>query len=381
MRLKIEKSYNTEAIVARETMTQVYGDRHLLADQAKALGLDVAQFLTVTENWRLSQFNEINKKQAEEEQKLRLEGLKQQKKAADEAREIKHREAQAIIEATERVALLNIGYKEKEKIQVIDDANEIAEKLELIYIRSGEQEVEKRKQIIAIINDLERYKIEEIRKINNQWIIDSVNVLMQGAQEAASQVGYIWFQNERDTQNEIRRIRQEYSTKRVTDETEMLKKIEIAEKNSAIRTANAWKAVFGTMTGTIINSIQSAFMVQAQQATTFIKSLQWSLLGGVVGILGSLFTAWSQSQMKEEQQFMGMATSLEEQRRTSFGKISQAPVVNLSVVSNVAISGETVFISGGDVSELETGLENLITSTIQKRIDTGEIDINSIATG
>ncbi|MFX0181955.1 MAG: hypothetical protein ACFE95_02635 [Candidatus Hodarchaeota archaeon] len=381
MKSEILKSYGEEQAAAHVAMLNQVEDRKLLAAQAKALGVDTAKFMKLTYEWQAAQYNEIFKKQIEEEQKLRLEDLKRQKEAAEEARRIRHEESEAIINATERVFLLKAGYREKERIQVIDDANQRIEELAKIYIRSAEREVEKRKQIAQLIMDIETWKFNELEKINKQWAITSVNVLMQGAQEAAYQIGYIWFQNERETQNEIRRIRQEFSTKRITDETEVLKRIEIAEKNSAIRTANAWKQVFGVMTSTIINSIQSAFMVQAQQALTFAQSLKWSLMGGVVGIVGTLFTAWNQSRMREEEQFMGMATSLEEQRRTSFGRIASAPVQNISIVPTVNIQGETIFISGGDVSELETGLESMIKSTIQRSLDTGELNLTNVATG
>jgi len=405
MNLEILKAYGHEQEAAEKAVLNEIEDRKLLAEQAKALGLDTSLFLIKTEEWKKSQIDEIRRDQLEKDKKAELERLENQKKAAAEAAKLAKQRAEDISEALGRVTLLKAGAREREQLEILERNRELRKKLieameaekkaamDLFIVKAATNNldatsIEKLKERIALINtlkqaiqDISDFEKNEIQKIQKQWIIDSVNVFMQGAQEAASQVGYIWFQNERDTQNEIRRIRQEYSTKRITDETEMLKRIEIAEKNSAIRTANAWKQVFGTMTSTIINSIQSAFMAQANAVKTFTERLQWSLFGGVIGILGSLFTSWNQSRMREEEQFMGMATSLEEQRRTSFGKISQAPIVNLSVVSNVAISGETIFISGGDVSELETGLENLITSTIQKRINTGEIDINRVATG
>ncbi|MBW2965700.1 hypothetical protein KY342_01195, partial [Candidatus Woesearchaeota archaeon] len=404
MNLEILKAYGHEQEAAEKAILNEIEDRELLSTQAKALGLDTTLFLLKTEEWKRSQLDEIRRDQLEKDKKAELERLENQKKAAAEAAKLAKQRAEDISEALGRVTLLKAGAREREQLEVLERNRELRKRLvkameeekeaakNLLIVKSATNGLdnvtnEKLKERIALIHklkqaiqDISDFEQNEIQKIQKQWIIDSVNVFMQGAQEAFNQIGYIAFQNERDTQNEIRRIRQEYSTKRVTDETEMLKKIEIAEKNSAIRTANSWKQVFGTMTSTVINSIQSAFMAQAQQALTFAQSLKWSLFGGVVGILGSLFTSWNQSRMREEEQFMGMATSLEEQRRTSFGKISSAPIMNVSISPSVNITGQTIFISGGDVSELETGLEGLIKSTIQRSLDTGELNLSEVAT-
>ena len=50
--------------------------------------------------------------------------------------------------------------------------------------------------------------------------------------------------------------------------------------------------------------------------------------------------------------------------------------MNVSFVSNVNISGDSVFIANGSVSELELGLEQLITRTIQGRLDDGSINVS-----
>jgi hypothetical protein len=58
--------------------------------------------------------------------------------------------------------------------------------------------------------------------------------------------------------------------------------------------------------------------------------------------------------------------------------VSNAPTLNISITPTVSITGENVWIGGGTVEELNTGLEELITSTIKQSIETGDISFGGL---
>lgn len=172
---------------------------------------------------------------------------------------------------------------------------------------------------------------------------------------------------------QIDELRKQLNRGEITHQ-EFAARVRNIHKNLGTQISNVWRGVLGNFIANSTQILQE--LVVKALATKSI--LQASLLGGAIGIVGGFLASLAGQPAREESFDFTEQQAAEANRRERFGGMAAAPTMNISITPTVSITGQNVWVGGGTIQELETGLEVLITDTIKKSLEVGELDFTGL---